>query len=63
MYVPDFANHMGMNDRFALLHPESGGIWKRRLKHALRHCVEEPIHSETFARQFAAENDLEVRKK
>ena len=61
VYVPDFANHMGMNDRFALLHPKSGGVWKERLNHALRHCVEEPIHSESFARQFASENHLEVR--
>lgn len=61
VYVPNWANHMGMNDRFALLHPQSAGLWKGRLDHTLKHCVEEPIHSETFVRHFALSNHLQVQ--
>lgn len=60
VYVPNWANHMGMNDRFALLHPKTASVWKGRLDHALTHCLEEPVHSETFVRHFAASNSLQV---
>ena len=60
MHVPNWGFHMGMNDRFALLHPKTALLWKDRLQHTLQHCLEEPIHSETFVRHFAFSKDLQV---
>ena len=60
MHVPNWGDHMGMNDRFALLHPKSALLWKGRLEHTLQHCLEEPIHSETFVKHFSITNHLQV---
>ena len=61
VYVPGWGENKGMNDRFALLHPEAALQWRARLRHTLQHCRKEPIHSETFALRFADANDLVVR--
>lgn len=61
VYVPGWGENKGVNDRFALLHPEVALQWRDRLPHALHHCRAEPIHSETFARRFADAQELTVR--
>ena len=61
VHVPNWGHHMGMNDRFALLHPKSAALWKGRLQHMLAHCTEEPLHSETFVRHFAFSQGLQGR--
>ena len=60
MHVPNWGDHMGMNDRFAILHPKSALLWKGRLQHTLSHCLEAPIHSETFVKHFSITNHLQV---
>lgn len=61
VFVPGWGENKGMNDRFALMRPSVALQWTGRLKHALRQCLKEPIHSETFASRFAAALNLTVR--
>lgn len=61
VYVPAWSDNGGINDRFALLHPASASLWKFRLNFTLHHCLESPIHSETFTKDFADYEGFEVR--
>ena len=61
VYVPGWSGNGGINDRFAMLHPHSAATWRHRLPYTLKHCLEAPIHSESFTRDFAKHEQLEVR--
>lgn len=61
VYVPAWSDNGGINDRFALLHPANAYIWKQRLQFTMQHCLESPIHSETFTKDFADFEGLQAR--
>jgi hypothetical protein len=61
VYVPGWGDYGGINDRFALLHPDSAYLWKGRMAYSLEHCLKKPIHAEIFARDFAQDSDLQVQ--
>ena len=61
IYVPDWSGNGGINDRFAMFHPKTAQRWKGRLEYTLTHCLEKPIHSETFTKDYAQHLRLTVR--
>lgn len=60
VFVPAWAENRGINDRFALLHPATASVWKGRLHYTLDHCLDKPIHSETFLQHFTDFSGLEA---
>lgn len=61
LWVPAWSGNGGINDRFALLHPKSAGVWKYRLEYTLQHCLKAPIHSESFTRDYARHKTLAIK--
>ena len=61
LYIPGWSGNGGINDRFAMLHPKTALMWKGRLEYTLTHCLERPIQSESFTRDYAQHLRLGVR--
>jgi hypothetical protein len=58
--LPNFHMIDGVNDRFAICHPETAWVYGKRFEYALEYSKRFPLHSETFLKWVIEKNALHV---